>query len=70
MISYYPLSTNLPMNPNLINGSIYEFLDYTGSGIPTHIKEKIRAELPNDEIVEALNISKTQTGFVPITYFL
>lgn len=60
MISYYPLSTNLPMNPNLINGSIYEFLDYTGSGIPTHIKEKIRAELPNDEIVEALNISKTQ----------
>lgn len=60
MISYYPLSTNLPMDPNLISNSIYEFLDYTGSGIPTHIKEKIRAELPNQETIDALNISKNQ----------
>lgn len=25
MVSYYPLSTNLPMDPNLIRNSIYEF---------------------------------------------
>lgn len=60
MVSYYPLSTNLPMDPNLIRNSIYEFLDYTGSGIPVHIKEKIRAEIPNEETIEALNISKNQ----------
>lgn len=64
MISYYPLSTNLPMDPERIKNSIYEILDYTGSGIPTHIQEKIRAELPNEETIEALNISKNQ----PILY--
>ena len=64
MVSYYPLETHLPMDPERIRNSIYEILDYTGSGVPTHIVEKIRAELPNEETVEALNISKTQ----PILY--
>lgn len=64
MVSYYPLETHLPMDPERIRNSIYEILDYTGSGVPTHIVEKIRAELPNEETIAALNISKTQ----PILY--
>ena len=44
MVSYYPLSTNLPMNSDSI--------------------KKIRAELPDEETIKALNIAKGQ----PILY--
>lgn len=64
MISYYPLSTHLPDDPNAIKNSIYDILTTNGVGAPTYIQEKIRAELPNQETVEALNISKTQ----PVLY--
>lgn len=64
MVSYYPLETHMPMDPERIRNSIYEILDYTGLGVPTHISEKIRAELPNQETIDALNISKNQ----PILY--
>ena len=64
MVSYYPLSTNLPMNSDSIKNSIYEILDMEGVGSPISIQEKIRAELPNEETNKALNIAKGQ----PILY--
>lgn len=58
-ISYFPLSTNLPLDPSVYKESIYEMLDYSGTGSPVKIEEKISAVLPNAEICEALNISPT-----------
>lgn len=58
-VSYFPLSTNLPMDPKEYSESIYEILDYTGTGLPSRIEEKIRAEIPSKEVREALNIPKS-----------
>lgn len=58
-ISYFPLMTNLPMDPEAYEESIYKMLDYTGIGMPTKVDEKISAVLPSEEVVEALNIQKT-----------
>lgn len=59
-ISYFPLSTNLPMNPEVYKESIYEMLDYSGNGTPVKVEEKISAVMPNGEICDALNISSSQ----------
>lgn len=58
-VSYFPLSTNLPMNPSDYSESIYEILDYTGTGHPVRIEEKISAEMPTKEVRDALNTPKT-----------
>lgn len=59
-ISYFPLSTNLPMDPSVYKESIYEMLDYTGAGIPAKIEEKISAVMPDEEVCTALNIASSQ----------
>lgn len=56
-ISYFPLSTNLPLDPSQYSQSIYNMLDYSGTGIPKKIEEKISAILPNKEVRNALKIS-------------
>ncbi len=59
-VSYFPLSTKLPMDSSAYKESIYEMLDYTGMGIPIKVEEKISAILPNKEVCNALNISSSQ----------
>lgn len=59
-ISYFPLSLNLPMNPEEYSESIYEMLDYSGIGQPVKVEEKISAVLPDKEVQSALKISKNQ----------
>lgn len=63
-VSYFPLSTNLPMDPNAYCESIYDLLDYTGTGTPVRVEEKISCELPDAVVREALNIPKTQPVLV------
>lgn len=58
-VSYFPLSTNLPLDPDEYSESIYEILDYTGTGLPVRIEEKISAQMPDKEVRDALNIPKT-----------
>ena len=59
-VSYFPLSTRLPLDTSEYKESIYEMLDYSGTGMPVKIEEKISAKLPNKEICDALNISAVQ----------
>lgn len=63
-VSYFPLSTNLPMNPEEYSESIYEILDFKGTGLPVRIEEKISAQMPSKEVRDALNIPKTQPVLV------
>lgn len=56
-VSYFPLSTNLPLDSNQYSQSIYTMLDYSGTGIPKKIEEKISAILPDKEVSNALKIS-------------
>ena len=58
-VSYFPLSTNLPMDPKDYSESIYEILDFKGTGLPVRIEEKISAQIPDKEVRDALNIPKT-----------
>ncbi|MDD7281401.1 GntR family transcriptional regulator [Floccifex sp.] len=59
LTSYFPLSTNLPLNPDQYSQSIYTMLDYSGVGIPKKVEEKISAVLPDKEVADALKISET-----------
>ena len=60
LVSYFPLSARLPMDPNQLPESIYEQLDYIGVGMPDRVKEKVKALLPSEEVAKALNIQQTQ----------
>lgn len=55
-VSYFPLTLNLPMDPESYHQSVYEVLEET----PSRIDEEFSAILPTEEIINALHISKNQ----------
>ena len=63
-ISYFPASTNLPMNPEEYQQSIYAMLDYSETGSPVTVQEKLSTMLPNEETQKMLHISKKQPVLV------
>ncbi|MCF0105561.1 MAG: GntR family transcriptional regulator [Holdemanella sp.] len=63
-VSYFPLSTNLPLDASKYDQSIYAMLDYSETGMPVHVQEKISTMLPDEETQAALKISKKQPVLV------
>lgn len=59
-ISYFPISTNLPLDVSRYDQSIYAMLDYSETGTPVTVQEKISTTLPSEEVQSALKISKKQ----------